>query len=72
LRQQCANLQAEKNLFQTMQQRMLQENAMLSQERSNLNDIMRNLEQMQKEVERAAVDTRTRLEAQIQSLERDL
>ncbi|RKP05362.1 hypothetical protein THASP1DRAFT_32796 [Thamnocephalis sphaerospora] len=72
LRQQCANLRAEKNLFHSMQERMMNENATLSQERSNLNDVMRNLEQMQREVDRTSSEARVRFENQIQGLERDL
>ncbi|KAI9594712.1 hypothetical protein BDF19DRAFT_107293 [Syncephalis fuscata] len=72
LRQECANLRAEKQLFQTMQDRMMQENNSLSQERANLNDMMRNLEQMQKEVERSSNEARTRFEQQLQNTEREL
>lgn len=47
----------------------MEENAALSKERSHLADLMRNLQNMQNELERAGTDSRRRLEEQVSRLE---
>lgn len=54
---------------QSVEKRLVEENAALSKERAHLADLMRNLQTMQNELERTGSDSRRRLEEQVNRLE---
>lgn len=54
---------------QNVQNRLVEENAALSKERTHLADLMRNLQTMQNELERSGSESRRRLEEQVTRLE---
>ena len=55
--------------FQSVEKRLIEENAALSKERAHLADLMRNLQSIQNEMERSQSDSRRRLEEQVNRLE---
>lgn len=57
---------------QNTEARLTAENSSLGTERSQLSDLMRNLQTMQHEIERASGETRSRLEEQVTRLESQL
>ena len=54
---------------QSVETRLINENASLSKERAHLADLLGNLQTMQNEIERSGSDSRRRLEDQISRLE---
>ncbi|KAH8082011.1 hypothetical protein BXZ70DRAFT_631748 [Cristinia sonorae] len=69
LRNECANLRAEKNIWESVQSRLVEENKILTLERSQLSDLMANVQRMHGDLERSGENDRRRLESQIQMLE---
>ncbi|KAI0953616.1 hypothetical protein AcW1_007790 [Taiwanofungus camphoratus] len=69
LRNECANLRAEKRIWESVQSRLLDENKALSMERSHLSNLMSNVQKMHNDLERSGENDRRRLETQIQMLE---
>ncbi|KAH9936573.1 uncharacterized protein B0H18DRAFT_974482 [Fomitopsis serialis] len=69
LRNECANLRAEKKIWQTIQGRLEEDNRVLKVERAHLSDLMQNVQQMHSDLERSGENDRRRLESQIQMLE---
>ncbi|KAI0081625.1 hypothetical protein K474DRAFT_1635534 [Panus rudis PR-1116 ss-1] len=69
LRNECANLRAEKKIWESVQSRLVEENRTLSVERSQLSDLMANVQRMHSDLERSGENDRRRLESQIQMLE---
>ncbi|KAL4250041.1 hypothetical protein ABKN59_004926 [Abortiporus biennis] len=69
LRNECANLRAEKKIWESSQARLVDENKTLSMERSQLSDLMANVQRMHSDLERSNENDRKRLESQIQMLE---
>lgn len=69
LKNENSNLRTEREVLKGIENRLLADNESLSRDRVHLNDLMRNLQNMQNEIERSANDTRVRLDNQIESLE---
>ncbi|KAK4056430.1 Protein mlp1 [Microbotryomycetes sp. JL221] len=69
LRHENTNLKSEREVGKSVERRLSEENAALSKERTHLADLMRNLQTMQHEVERAGSESRRRLEEQVNRLE---
>ena len=69
LRNECANLRAEKKIWESIQVRLVEENKTLAVERSHLSDLMANVQKMHNDLERSGENDRRRLEGQIQMLE---
>ncbi|KAG6813573.1 hypothetical protein H0H92_009617 [Tricholoma furcatifolium] len=69
LRNDCANLKAEKNIWEGIQNRLVDENKALALERSHLSDLMANVQKMHNDLERSGENDRRRLENQLQALE---
>ncbi|KAK0187834.1 hypothetical protein F5146DRAFT_1060914 [Armillaria mellea] len=69
LRNECANLCAEKKIWDDIQRRLVEENKTLSLERSHLNDLMGSVQRMHNDLERSGENDRRRLENQLQLLE---
>ncbi|KAF9077487.1 hypothetical protein BDP27DRAFT_1397327 [Rhodocollybia butyracea] len=69
LRSECANLRAEKNIWESVQSRLVEENKSLTMERSHLSDLMSNVQKMHNELERSGENERRRLESQLQLLQ---
>lgn len=69
LRNETANLRAEKNIWESVQIRLVDENKTLAMERSHLSDLMANVQRMHHDLERSGENDRRRLESQIQMLE---
>lgn len=69
LRNECANLRAEKQIWEGVQARLMDENKTLSMERSHLSDLMSNIQKMHNDLERSGENDRRRLENQLQLLE---
>ncbi|OJA16044.1 hypothetical protein AZE42_05491 [Rhizopogon vesiculosus] len=69
LRNENANLRAEKKIWESVQVRLVAENKNLSVERSHLADLMANVQRMHGDLERAGENDRRRLESQIQMME---
>jgi nucleoprotein TPR len=85
LRNECANLRAEKKIwevgfivqqqkasthaYQDVQIRLVDENKTLAIERSHLSDLMSNVQKMHNDLERSGENDRRRLESQIQMFE---
>ncbi|TFK24987.1 hypothetical protein FA15DRAFT_384092 [Coprinopsis marcescibilis] len=69
LRNECANLRAEKQIWQGVEARLLDENKTLAMERSHLSDLMSNIQKMHNDLERSGENDRRRLEGQLQMLE---
>ncbi|KAG6891509.1 hypothetical protein C0992_005042 [Termitomyces sp. T32_za158] len=69
LRNDCANLKAEKKVSEGIQNRLVEENKTLALERSKLSDLMSNVQKMHNDLERSGENDRRRLESQLQGLE---
>lgn len=69
LRNECANLRAEKKIWDDIQRRLVEENKTLTLERSHLNDLMGSVQRMHNDLERSGENDRRRLENQLQLLE---
>ncbi|KAG1824960.1 hypothetical protein EV424DRAFT_710307 [Suillus variegatus] len=69
LRNESANLRAEKKIWESVQARLVQENKTLSVERSHLADLMANVQRMHGDLERSGENDRRRLENQIQAMD---
>ncbi|PIL22755.1 transporter [Ganoderma sinense ZZ0214-1] len=69
LRNECANLRAEKKIWESIQARLVEENKILAVERSHLSDLMANVQKMHNDLERSGENDRRRLESQLQLLE---
>lgn len=69
LRNECANLRAEKKIWESVQGRLVEENKTLALERSHLSDLMANVQKMHNDLERSGENDRRRLESQLQMLE---
>ncbi|THH00176.1 hypothetical protein EW026_g2304 [Hermanssonia centrifuga] len=69
LRNETANLRAEKKIWESVQSRLVDENKTLAIERSHLSDLMSNVQKMHNDLERSGENDRRRLENQIQMLE---
>lgn len=72
MRNDNANLKAEKNLFDSIKQRQLQEIEHLTLERTRLNGLISNLQAVQTERERSDSEARRRLQSQVERLETEL
>ncbi|KAF9468627.1 TPR/MLP1/MLP2-like protein-domain-containing protein [Collybia nuda] len=69
LRNECANLRAEKKIWESVQNRLIEENKTVALERSHLSDLMVNVQKMHNDLERSGENDRRRLEGQLQMLE---
>ncbi|KAI0373683.1 hypothetical protein BV20DRAFT_669146 [Pilatotrama ljubarskyi] len=69
LRNECANLRAEKKIWESVQGRLVEENKTLAMERSHLADLMANVQRMHNDLERSGENDRRRMESQIKLLE---
>ncbi|GJE88476.1 hypothetical protein PsYK624_045590 [Phanerochaete sordida] len=69
LRNEGANLRAEKKIWESVQARLVDENKSLAMERAHLADLMANVQRMHHDLERSGENDRRRLESQIQMLE---
>ncbi|KAK0129820.1 hypothetical protein ONS96_000369 [Cadophora gregata f. sp. sojae] len=72
MRNENANLKAEKKLWKDIQDRLSQDNEGLMNERSRLNTLIANQQTLQNERELADSETRRRLTSQVESLETEL
>ncbi|TAQ86838.1 hypothetical protein B7494_g4808 [Chlorociboria aeruginascens] len=72
LRNENANLKAEKKLWKDIQDRLSQDNEALMNERSRLNNLIANQQTLQNERELSESETRRRLQTQVESLETEL
>ncbi|KAI0770118.1 hypothetical protein C8Q74DRAFT_1333063 [Fomes fomentarius] len=68
-RNECANLRAEKKIWESIQTRLVEENKSLAVERSHLSDLMANVQKMHNDLERSGEHDRRRLESQLEHLE---
>ncbi|KAL8279842.1 hypothetical protein RQP46_007692 [Phenoliferia psychrophenolica] len=69
LRHESNNLRSEREVWKSVETRLIDENASLAKERAHLADLFENLQTMQSEVERSGIDSRRRLEEHITRLE---
>lgn len=69
MRNECANLRAEKSIWESVQARLMDENKTLALERSHLSDLMSNIQKMHNDLERSGENDRRRLESQLQMIE---
>ncbi|KAJ7079784.1 hypothetical protein B0H15DRAFT_496126 [Mycena belliarum] len=69
LRNECANLRAEKKIWESVQGRLVEENRTLAMERSHLSDLMGNVQKMHNDLEKSGENDRRRLETQLQMSE---
>lgn len=69
LRNEVANLTAEKQLHKETTDRLMEEKKASVQERINLSDLLRSAQSMQADLERSSGEVRRRLETQIEKLE---
>ncbi|KAH7342906.1 hypothetical protein BKA65DRAFT_458204 [Rhexocercosporidium sp. MPI-PUGE-AT-0058] len=72
MRNENANLKAEKKLWKDIQDRLSQDNEGLMNERSRLNTLIANQQTLQNERELADSETRRRLTSQVENLEAEL
>ncbi|KAF7943604.1 uncharacterized protein EAE97_005675 [Botrytis byssoidea] len=72
MRNETANLKAEKKLWKDIQDRLSQDNENLANERSRLNTLIANQQTLQNERELSESETRRRLQTQVESLESEL
>lgn len=72
LRNENANLKAEKKLAKDIQERLTQDNDNLMSERSRLNEVVATQQRLQNERELSDTETKRRLQTQIDSLEEEL
>ncbi|KIK98776.1 hypothetical protein PAXRUDRAFT_823499 [Paxillus rubicundulus Ve08.2h10] len=69
LRNEAANLRAEKKIWESVQTRLIEENKNLTVERAQLSDLMANVQRMHNDLERSGENDRRRLETQVQMME---
>ncbi|KAG6376921.1 hypothetical protein JVT61DRAFT_953 [Boletus reticuloceps] len=69
LRNEAANLRAEKKIWGNVQNRLVEENKNLATERSQLSHLMANVQRMHNDLERSGENDRRRLESQVQMME---
>ncbi|TIA69826.1 hypothetical protein E3P92_03366 [Wallemia ichthyophaga] len=67
-----SQLRTEKEVHKGIESRLLADNESLSRDRVHLNDLMRNLQSMQSELERSSRDSRNRYDTQIANLEENI
>ncbi|KMU76356.1 hypothetical protein CISG_01090 [Coccidioides immitis RMSCC 3703] len=72
LRRETANLKAEKELWKSIEKRLVEDNESLRNERSRLDTLNANLQSMLNEREHTESETRRRLQSTIESLESEL
>ena len=72
MRNEAANLKAEKEFWKTIEKRLSDDNQNLLSERDRLNTLNTNLQNLQNEHEHSEKATRRRLELQIETMEGDL
>jgi nucleoprotein TPR len=72
MRNENANLKAEKKLWKDVQDRLSQDNEGLMNDRTRLNNLVANYQNLQNERELTESETRRRLQAQVESLEAEL
>lgn len=72
LRRESANLKAEKELWKTVEKRLVEDGESLRNERARLDQLNTNLQNIINEKEHSDAESRRRLESQIESLEREL
>ncbi|RKF59522.1 Protein MLP1-like protein [Erysiphe neolycopersici] len=72
MRNENSNLKAEKNLWKDIQDRLSHDNESLMGERTRLNNLITNLQNLQNERELSETEIRRRLQSQIESLESEL
>ncbi|KAA1133933.1 hypothetical protein PGTUg99_032841 [Puccinia graminis f. sp. tritici] len=72
LQHQVESLTSEREVWKGVEGRLVAENTSLTRERNNINDILRNMQVMQGEIERNAEDSRRRLETQLSKSEGQL
>lgn len=72
LRNETSNLKAEKQLWKSIEARLVSENKDLMQERVTLNELNLNLQAMQGELERSEADAKRRLQQQLEDVESDV
>ncbi|KIW73688.1 hypothetical protein PV04_01786 [Phialophora macrospora] len=72
LRRDSANLKAEKDLWKTVERRLIEDNESLRNERSRLDQLNASLQTMINEREQTDAETRRRLQSQAESLESEL
>ncbi|TVY48470.1 Protein MLP1-like protein [Lachnellula occidentalis] len=72
MRNENANLKAEKKLWKDIQDRLSQDNEGLMNERTRLNNLIANQQTLQNERELSDSETRRRLQSQVESLEAEL
>ncbi|EIW59409.1 uncharacterized protein TRAVEDRAFT_121374 [Trametes versicolor FP-101664 SS1] len=68
-RNECANLRAEKKIWESVQGRLVEENKTLATERSHLADLMANVQRMHNDLERSGENDRRRMDSQIKLLD---
>lgn len=69
LRNEAANLRAEKKIWESVQTRLIEDNKALSVERAQLADLVANVQRIHGDLERSGENDRKRLETQIQMME---
>lgn len=67
-----SQLRTEKEVHKGIESRLLADNESLSRDRVHLNDLMRNLQSMQSELERSSRDSRSRYDTQVSNLEENI
>jgi nucleoprotein TPR len=72
MRRENANLKAEKDLWRTIERRLLEDTESLRNERSRLDQLNSSLQTMLNEQEQSDSETRRRLQAQVESLDAEL
>ncbi|KAK2737652.1 hypothetical protein FQN57_007459 [Myotisia sp. PD_48] len=72
LRRESANLKAEKDLWKSIEKRLVEDNESLRNERSRLDSLNASLQSMLNEREHSESETRRRLQSSIDALESDL
>ena len=72
MRNETANLKAEKDFWKIIEKRITEDNESLLNERNNLNSLNSNLQNLLNEREHSESETRRRLHLQTESLEKDL
>ena len=72
LRNENANLKAEKDFWKSVEKRIMDDNEALIQERSRLNSMNTSLQSLMNEREHADSESRRKLQSQIENLETDL
>ncbi|RMZ87231.1 hypothetical protein DV736_g5540, partial [Chaetothyriales sp. CBS 134916] len=72
LRRESANLKAEKDLWKNVEKRLIEDNESLRNERSRVDQMNNNLQNLLNEREQADSETRRRLQSQVESLETEL